>query len=55
MKIHECMTKDVEMLRPENTLQDAARLMAECDVGSIPINDGDRLVGRPTWPRHWRY
>lgn len=48
MKVRECMTKDVQMLRPENTVQEAARLMAECDVGSLPINDGERLVGMVT-------
>lgn len=48
MKIRECMTKDVQMLRPENTVQDAARLMADCDVGSVPITDGDRLIGMVT-------
>lgn len=48
MKVRECMTKDVQMLRPENTVQEAARLMAECDVGSIPVNDGERLVGMVT-------
>ncbi|MFP5304333.1 MAG: CBS domain-containing protein, partial [Gammaproteobacteria bacterium] len=48
MKIRECMSKDVRMLRPDNTVQDAAKLMAECDTGVVPINDGERLVGMVT-------
>lgn len=48
MKIRDCMTQEVKMLRPDNTVQDAAKLMAECDIGVVPINDGERLVGMVT-------
>ncbi|MBC8119575.1 MAG: CBS domain-containing protein [Burkholderiaceae bacterium] len=42
------MTPDVEVLRPEETLRDAARAMADLDVGSLPVCDGRRLVGMIT-------
>jgi IMP dehydrogenase len=48
MQVREAMTTDVRMLDPEQTLQEAARLMAECDVGSLPVNEGGRLVGMVT-------
>lgn len=46
--IADVMTPDVEVLRPEETLRDAARAMADLDVGSLPVCDGRRLVGMIT-------
>lgn len=46
--IAEVMTPDVEVLRPEETLRDAARAMADLDVGSLPVCDGRRLIGMIT-------
>lgn len=46
--IAEVMTTDVEVLRPEETLRDAARAMADLDVGSLPVCDGRRLIGMIT-------
>jgi len=48
MLIRDAMTKDVRMVSPEQTICDAARIMAECDLGSVPVADGDRLVGMVT-------
>jgi CBS domain-containing protein len=47
MLIREIMTRDPEVCTPEDTLQRAARLMVDCDCGSIPVIEaGDkRLVG----------
>jgi CBS domain-containing protein len=39
------MTRDVRLGDPEMSLRDAARLMAECDCGLLPIGENDRLVG----------
>jgi CBS domain-containing protein len=39
------MTKDVLLANPSQTIQDAAKMMAECDAGSIPVGENDRLVG----------
>ena len=46
--IAEVMTTDVEVVRPEETLRDAARAMADLDVGSLPVCDGRRMIGMVT-------
>jgi len=48
MKISEVMTRDVETIRPDQTAQDAARFMLKADAGSIPVTEGDRLIGMIT-------
>jgi CBS domain-containing protein len=48
MKISEVMTRNVETIRPDQTAQDAARFMLKADAGSIPVADGDRLIGMIT-------
>lgn len=46
MKIRELMTKDVKTLKTEHTLQEAAQMMADLDVGIVPVaNQGDHLQG----------
>jgi CBS domain-containing protein len=44
-KIRDVMTENVVSCSPDDTAIDAARRMAEADVGPIPVVDGDRLVG----------
>lgn len=39
------MSGDVRIARPQDTIAQAAGLMARHDVGSLPVGDGDRLVG----------
>jgi CBS domain-containing protein len=48
MRISEAMTRDVHLARPDQTIQDAAKLMAEIDSGALPVTDGDRLIGMVT-------
>ena len=48
MKIAEVMTRDVKVLSPDQTICDAARLMAEIDAGAVPVGENDRLVGMIT-------
>jgi CBS domain-containing protein len=48
MKISKAMTRDVKMVAPTQTIRDAAQAMAELDFGSLPVADGDRLVGMIT-------
>jgi CBS domain-containing protein len=45
MKVSDCMTSDVRIVAPDQTLQDAARTMAEIDAGFLPVGENDRLVG----------
>jgi len=48
MKIKDLMTPSVRTAGLNDTLRDAALVMAECDVGCLPVADGDRLVGMIT-------
>jgi CBS domain-containing protein len=48
MKVNEAMTADVRIANPKQTIQDAARMMAEIDAGILPVGDNDRLVGMIT-------
>ncbi len=48
MKIREAMSSDVRVANPNLTICDAARMMAECDVGALPVGENDRLVGMIT-------
>jgi CBS domain-containing protein len=48
MKIREVMTRDPEVVRPEATIQDAARKMDDLNVGALPVCDGERLLGMIT-------
>jgi CBS domain-containing protein len=48
MKVHDSMTRDVQIATPSQSVRDAARLMAELDVGVLPVGENDRLVGMIT-------
>lgn len=45
MKVNQCMTREVRIVDPDETLQDAARAMADIDAGILPVGENDRLVG----------
>ncbi|MGN6521508.1 MAG: CBS domain-containing protein [Dokdonella sp.] len=46
--INQVMTPDIVIARPDQTIADAARMMAKADIGSLPVGDDDRLVGMLT-------
>ncbi|HET9459866.1 MAG TPA: CBS domain-containing protein [Sphingomicrobium sp.] len=48
MKVSEVMTRDVQTVRPDSTAQEAASFMLSEDAGSMPVSDGDRLIGMIT-------
>jgi len=48
MRIGRCMTRDVRLANPDQTIREAAMTMAEIDAGALPVGDGDRLVGMLT-------
>lgn len=48
MQVREVMTRGVVVISEEISLRDAATLMREHDVGSLPVNRGDDLVGMVT-------
>ena len=48
MQLKDVMTRPVEVISPEASLEEAARKMDQFDVGSLPVCDGERLVGLVT-------
>ena len=48
MKVSKCMTREVQLVNPTQTIRDAARMMAELDAGALPVQQDDRLVGMIT-------
>ena len=48
MKVSDCMTRDVRVANPNETIRDAARLMAQTDAGALPVGENNRLVGMIT-------
>jgi CBS domain-containing protein len=48
MRVAEAMTRDVRVVTPDQSIVDAAEVMADTDVGVLPVSEGDRLVGMIT-------
>ncbi len=48
MIVRDAMSRDVQTVAPETTIREAARLMADADVGALPVAGGDRLAGMVT-------
>jgi CBS domain-containing protein len=47
-KVSEVMTRAVDVISPEATLDEAAERMRRLDVGPLPVAEGDRLLGMIT-------
>jgi CBS domain-containing protein len=48
MIVRDAMTPDVCIVTPDQTIREAARLMAENDLGALPVRENDRLIGMLT-------
>jgi CBS domain-containing protein len=48
MKISQCMTRDVTVANPNDSIRQAAQMMIDLDVGVLPVGENDRLVGMIT-------
>ena len=48
MRVSEVMTRDVQTIQPDQRVQEAASFMLTADAGSIPVTDGERLIGMIT-------
>jgi len=48
MLLKEIMTHNVEVASPGDTLEQAAKKMEELDVGTMPVCEGNRVVGMLT-------
>ena len=47
-QIRDVMTSDIKTVSPDQTAQQAASFMLSADTGSIPVCDGDKVVGMIT-------
>lgn len=45
MTVKEIMTRNVEVVSPDATLQEAATVLKNQNIGSVPVCDGDRIQG----------
>ena len=45
MKVSDLMAKTVEFVDPYSTVQDAASMMGELDVGALPVGTAEELKG----------
>ena len=48
MKLKEIMSTEVEVVRPDASIQEAAEKMSLLNVGALPVCDGRRLSGMIT-------
>jgi CBS domain-containing protein len=48
MQVRDAMSGDVRIANPNQTIRDAALLMAKIDAGILPVGENDRLVGMIT-------
>lgn len=48
MRVAEAMTGNVQLASPDQSIVDAAKMMADCDCGVLPVGENDRLVGMIT-------
>ena len=48
MQIKELMSRNVVLASPRQTVNEVAQMMAERDIGFMPVGDGDKIVGMVT-------
>lgn len=48
MKVNAAMTTGVRVVGPNQTIREAAQLMSDEDIGSLPVGENDRLIGMIT-------
>ncbi len=48
MKISSVMSRDAQLVNPDDTLRGAAALMKKIDAGLLPVAENDKLVGMLT-------
>jgi CBS domain-containing protein len=46
--VADIMTPDVVSVSPDDSIRHVAQIMKDLDIGSIPVCDGDRLIGMIT-------
>ena len=44
-QIKDIMSRDVQVISPDATIQEAAQCMRDCDFGMMPVGENDRMIG----------
>ena len=44
-KLKDVMTRDVQVIGPDETIQEAARQMRKGNFGMLPVGENDRMIG----------
>ena len=47
-KLKDLMSRDVKVVSPDMSIQDAAKQMREGDFGMLPVGENDRMIGTIT-------
>lgn len=47
-QIADVMSKDFKFVTPDTSVQEAAQIMRDLDVGFLPVGENDRLIGMVT-------
>jgi CBS domain-containing protein len=48
MIVRDIMTRGAQVVHPDSTVQQAAQMMKDLDIGPLPVCDGRRIVGMVT-------
>ena len=48
MNVKSCMSTDVRLAAPDQSIREVAKTLKEIDAGSLPVGENDRLVGMIT-------
>jgi CBS domain-containing protein len=48
MKVKDVMSRNCTFITPQTTLNEAARIMADQDIGFVPVAEADRMIGMVT-------
>jgi CBS domain-containing protein len=48
MQVSEAMSQMVQVVQPDQSIQQAAKMMGDMDIGALPVAEGERLVGMIT-------
>ena len=48
MRVGDMVSPEVYAVSPDDTLSEAARLMADVDAGALPVGENDQLIGTIT-------
>ena len=48
MKVSDIMSRDVQVASPHQSIAEIAKIMADREIGFMPVGEDDRLIGTVT-------